>query len=196
MGNAHSYGRNGEGYYVMQRVCLQGSPDEPCAAVEVTKGDKTNEFYKIRNPAPAARSLTATMLHTADNRYLFFARNALGTGQAAREALNAALLRPLYFFSQHPNKDIEDESTKRAVADTQPPAGFCIAVEPCDELMQGHCCKEEALSLGPGSQVQRTTILYAPAAQPQVHQHDARGPLVVACLIAALYLLMVAILGS
>ncbi|WIA10829.1 hypothetical protein OEZ85_010995 [Tetradesmus obliquus] len=110
MGNAQSYARNPEGYYVMQNVCLHSDDGSSCIPTAPPAADDSgNSFYRIKNPAASSSYTSSMFLHTPDKKSLFYARNALGDAKAL---VAEAIVKPLYYFSQHPDADWMDEAVK------------------------------------------------------------------------------------
>lgn len=174
MGNAQSYTRrSSDGMYVMHKVCLTSDDGDRCKTTEIPivggEEDEINAFYRIKNLAQASASYTGSVLHTADQRHVFFSRNALlkNKGQQQqyqqdnKSVVMESIVKPMYYFSQHPRDDIHDESVKQKIKDSSPPPGFCLQVQPCDTLMQGFCCPAPATTTTSNHHEQGCTVLYS-----------------------------------
>ncbi|KAF6252715.1 hypothetical protein COO60DRAFT_1643845 [Scenedesmus sp. NREL 46B-D3] len=143
MGNAQSYARTPDGFFVVNKACLHSDDGSSCVPTSIAQGDAGNKFYRIGNRAPSATRYMETLLRSSDERHVFFARNALAAATVAE-----AIVKPMYYFSQHPDADPLEDATKERVSAAQPPPGFCIEAEPCDELMSAFCCKKATKEAG------------------------------------------------
>jgi hypothetical protein len=143
MGNAQSYARDKDGrYFVMHKACMLTDDRVSCLPVEILANDQTNSFYRIRNPSLAARSVTDSVLHTPDRRFLFYSKAML---QDSESFVNA-VLKPLSYLSNNPTADAADSKTQEDIASASVPADFCLHIDPCDTHLKPFCCKAAANS--------------------------------------------------